>query len=164
MHIMIFHILIRFLSWFVIIFILHWPYHCSAFCNENESHLVSFASMQLKYRWKYVCTHQHGLPPPPPPPSSFGSIQWKSVIQREVHLSFFFLESWGYVRNSFFVVYVVPVPRFQNYWHHSYTGWQKWKVWSCGTKCALACEIGGRVVGSGGCHEGIGRGWQWGKA
>lgn len=54
--------------------------------------------------------------------------------------------------------------RFQNYWHHSETGWQKWKAWCWGAKCALACEMEGWVVGSGGCHEGIGRGWWWSTA
>lgn len=50
------------------------------------------------------------------------------------------------------------VPRcFQNHWHHRETGWQKWKVWSWGAKCALACEMEGWGVGSEGRHEG--RGW-----
>lgn len=46
---------------------------------------------------------------------------------------------------------------FQNYWHHSETGWQKWRAGYRGAKCALACEMEGWVVGNGGCHEGIGR-------
>lgn len=47
---------------------------------------------------------------------------------------------------------------FQSHWHHSETGWQKWKAWSWGAKCALACEMEGRVAGSWGRHEGRGLG------
>lgn len=32
------------------------------------------------------------------------------------------------------------------------------RLWCWGAKCALACEMEGWVGGSGGCHEGIGRG------
>lgn len=43
--------------------------------------------------------------------------------------------------------------RFQNHWHNSETGWQKWEAWLWGAKCALACEMEGWEVGSGGRHE-----------
>lgn len=47
---------------------------------------------------------------------------------------------------------------FESHWHHSETGWQKWKAWSWGAKCALACEMEGWVAGSWGRHEGRGSG------